>query len=223
MWGRCLQSTKRCLKLTHIFLSVCVSSSLQTTRGEGYVPERRRSDTFNIWLHVSVDHCISRISVFHFINTFEIFWPFLWSIVLQLKGGELIGELMTPSSWIVQIVCEWGEIDKVQLQLNFWFTITLVLYEIALLSTFYEISNIICVQKPVFIHSVSLEFLNSCSSHQGMRVVNIVGFRRGYQYLNELLKLAQPFGKVVKHLVLDLRPEVLQNSLTVFKIFKIRD
>lgn len=56
-----------------------------------------------------------------------------------------------------------------------------------------------------------------------MRVVNIVGFRRGYQYLNELLRLAQPFGKVVKHLVLDLRPEVHQNSLTVFKIFKIRD
>ncbi|XP_026198381.1 matrin 3-like 1.2 [Anabas testudineus] len=41
----------------------------------------------------------------------------------------------------------------------------------------------------------------------GMRVVNIVGFRRGYNYLNELLGLAKPFGKVVKHLVLDLRPE----------------
>ncbi|KAM3866932.1 matrin 3-like 1.2 [Diretmus argenteus] len=41
----------------------------------------------------------------------------------------------------------------------------------------------------------------------GMRVVNIVGFRRGYAFLNELLALAKPFGKVVKHLVLDLRPE----------------
>uniref|UniRef100_A0A671UB95 Matrin 3-like 1.1 n=1 Tax=Sparus aurata TaxID=8175 RepID=A0A671UB95_SPAAU len=42
---------------------------------------------------------------------------------------------------------------------------------------------------------------------QGMRVINIVGFRRGYNFLNELLGLAKPFGKVVKHLVLDLRPE----------------
>ncbi|XP_008301671.1 matrin 3-like 1.2 [Stegastes partitus] len=41
----------------------------------------------------------------------------------------------------------------------------------------------------------------------GMRVVNIVGFRRGHNFLNELLGLAKPFGKVVKHLVLDLRPE----------------
>ncbi|KAM8733242.1 matrin 3-like 1.2 isoform 2-T3 [Acanthopagrus schlegelii] len=41
----------------------------------------------------------------------------------------------------------------------------------------------------------------------GMRVINIVGFRRGYNFLNELLGLAKPFGKVVKHLVLDLRPE----------------
>uniref|UniRef100_A0A665U1A2 Matrin 3-like 1.1 n=1 Tax=Echeneis naucrates TaxID=173247 RepID=A0A665U1A2_ECHNA len=41
----------------------------------------------------------------------------------------------------------------------------------------------------------------------GMRVVNIVGFRRGYDFLSELLGLAKPFGKVVKHLVLDLRPE----------------
>lgn len=41
-----------------------------------------------------------------------------------------------------------------------------------------------------------------------MRVVNIVGFRRGYNFLNELLGLAKPFGKVVKHLVLDLRAEV---------------
>uniref|UniRef100_A0A3Q3FYF0 Matrin-3-like n=1 Tax=Labrus bergylta TaxID=56723 RepID=A0A3Q3FYF0_9LABR len=41
----------------------------------------------------------------------------------------------------------------------------------------------------------------------GMRVVNIVGFRRGYNFLEELLGLAQPFGKLVKHLVLDLKPE----------------
>ncbi|XP_065814515.1 matrin 3-like 1.2 isoform X1 [Labrus bergylta] len=41
----------------------------------------------------------------------------------------------------------------------------------------------------------------------GMRVVNIVGFRRGYNFLDELLGLAQPFGKLVKHLVLDLKPE----------------
>ncbi|XP_034399546.1 matrin 3-like 1.2 isoform X2 [Cyclopterus lumpus] len=41
----------------------------------------------------------------------------------------------------------------------------------------------------------------------GMRVVNIVGFRRGYNFINELQGLAKPFGKVVKHLVLDLRPE----------------
>ncbi|XP_070769110.1 matrin 3-like 1.2 [Enoplosus armatus] len=41
----------------------------------------------------------------------------------------------------------------------------------------------------------------------GMRVVNIVGFRRGYSFLDELLGLAKPFGKVIKHLVLDLRPE----------------
>lgn len=47
---------------------------------------------------------------------------------------------------------------------------------------------------------------------QGMRVVNIVGFRRGYNFLNELLALAKPFGKVVKHLVLDLRAEVARRS-----------
>uniref|UniRef100_H3CBX0 Matrin 3-like 1.1 n=1 Tax=Tetraodon nigroviridis TaxID=99883 RepID=H3CBX0_TETNG len=48
-------------------------------------------------------------------------------------------------------------------------------------------------------------YTSSCP--QGMRVVNIVGFRRGYNFLNELLALAKPFGKVVKHLVLDLRAE----------------
>lgn len=55
---------------------------------------------------------------------------------------------------------------------------------------------------------------SSGSSVQGLRVVNIVGFRRGYNFLNELLGLAKPFGKVVKHLVLDLRAEVLCPSPT---------
>uniref|UniRef100_A0A1A8N1M4 Matrin 3-like 1.1 n=1 Tax=Nothobranchius pienaari TaxID=704102 RepID=A0A1A8N1M4_9TELE len=41
----------------------------------------------------------------------------------------------------------------------------------------------------------------------GMRVVFISGFRKGFNFVHELLALAKPFGKVVKHLVLDLRPE----------------
>nr|XP_055033914.1 matrin 3-like 1.2 [Misgurnus anguillicaudatus] len=41
----------------------------------------------------------------------------------------------------------------------------------------------------------------------GLRVVNVVGFKRGYGYLDEILSLAKPFGKVVRHLVLDVRPE----------------
>ncbi|XP_073677018.1 matrin 3-like 1.2 [Garra rufa] len=41
----------------------------------------------------------------------------------------------------------------------------------------------------------------------GLRVVNVVGFKRGYGYLDEVLSLAKPFGKVVRHLVLDVRPE----------------
>ncbi|XP_026081491.1 matrin-3-like [Carassius auratus] len=41
----------------------------------------------------------------------------------------------------------------------------------------------------------------------GLRVVNVVGFKRGYGYLDEVLALAKPFGKVVRHLVLDIRPE----------------
>ncbi|XP_030650046.1 matrin-3 [Chanos chanos] len=41
----------------------------------------------------------------------------------------------------------------------------------------------------------------------GLRVVNVVGFKRGYGYLDEILALAKPFGKVVRHLVLDVRPE----------------
>lgn len=38
--------------------------------------------------------------------------------------------------------------------------------------------------------------------------MNVVGFKRGYGYLDEVLALAKPFGKVVRHLVLDVRPEV---------------
>lgn len=37
--------------------------------------------------------------------------------------------------------------------------------------------------------------------------MNVVGFKRGYGYLDEVLALAKPFGKVVRHLVLDVRPE----------------
>lgn len=43
---------------------------------------------------------------------------------------------------------------------------------------------------------------------QGLRVVNVVGFKRGFGYLDEILALAKPFGTVVRHLVLDVRPEV---------------
>uniref|UniRef100_A0A671Q6H5 Matrin-3-like n=1 Tax=Sinocyclocheilus anshuiensis TaxID=1608454 RepID=A0A671Q6H5_9TELE len=45
------------------------------------------------------------------------------------------------------------------------------------------------------------------TSGTGLRVVNVVGFKRGYGYLDEVLSLAKPFGKVVRHLVLDVRPE----------------
>ncbi len=38
--------------------------------------------------------------------------------------------------------------------------------------------------------------------------MNVVGFKRGYGYMDEVLALAKPFGKVVRHLVLDVRPEV---------------
>uniref|UniRef100_A0A3B3R3V0 Matrin 3-like 1.1 n=1 Tax=Paramormyrops kingsleyae TaxID=1676925 RepID=A0A3B3R3V0_9TELE len=41
----------------------------------------------------------------------------------------------------------------------------------------------------------------------GLRVVNVVGFKRGYNFLDEILMLAKPFGKVVRHLVLKVRPE----------------
>ncbi|XP_026859383.2 matrin-3-like [Electrophorus electricus] len=41
----------------------------------------------------------------------------------------------------------------------------------------------------------------------GMRVVNISGFKHSFGHLDEILALAKPFGKVVRHLVLDVRPE----------------
>ncbi|KAF5893696.1 matrin-3-like, partial [Clarias magur] len=41
----------------------------------------------------------------------------------------------------------------------------------------------------------------------GMRVVNVVGFKRNYGYLDEILALAKPFGKIVRNLVLHSRPE----------------
>ncbi|XP_067314141.1 matrin 3-like 1.2 [Pseudorasbora parva] len=47
----------------------------------------------------------------------------------------------------------------------------------------------------------------SAKDSGGLRVVNVVGFKRGYGYLDEVLNLAKPFGKVVRHLVLDVRPE----------------
>ncbi|KAM9376613.1 uncharacterized protein KZ484_009156 isoform 2-T3 [Pholidichthys leucotaenia] len=52
------------------------------------------------------------------------------------------------------------------------------------------------------------------SRRGGLRVVNIIGIRRGYNYLNELLRLAEPFGKVVKHLVLNVRPEAFLQFTT---------
>ncbi|XP_053734675.1 matrin 3-like 1.2 isoform X2 [Synchiropus splendidus] len=45
------------------------------------------------------------------------------------------------------------------------------------------------------------------SRRGGMRVVSIVGFRRGHNFLNEILALAKPFGEVKRHLVLDLKPQ----------------
>ncbi|KAK9962955.1 hypothetical protein ABG768_006190 [Culter alburnus] len=47
----------------------------------------------------------------------------------------------------------------------------------------------------------------SSRDSRGFRVVNVVGFKRGHGYVEEILALAKPFGKVVRHLVLDLRPE----------------
>ncbi|ROL55501.1 Matrin-3 [Anabarilius grahami] len=47
----------------------------------------------------------------------------------------------------------------------------------------------------------------SSRDSRGFRVVNVVGFKRGHGYVEEILALAKPFGKVVRHLVLDVRPE----------------
>ncbi|KAJ8254954.1 hypothetical protein GJAV_G00199270 [Gymnothorax javanicus] len=44
-------------------------------------------------------------------------------------------------------------------------------------------------------------------NNEGMKVVRVWGIRRGYNFLDEILLLAKPFGKVVRHLVLDKRPE----------------
>ncbi|XP_039510379.1 matrin-3-like isoform X1 [Pimephales promelas] len=41
----------------------------------------------------------------------------------------------------------------------------------------------------------------------GYRVINVIGFKRGHDYKDEILALAKPFGKVVRHLILDVRPE----------------
>ncbi|XP_055016086.1 matrin 3-like 1.2 isoform X2 [Boleophthalmus pectinirostris] len=43
------------------------------------------------------------------------------------------------------------------------------------------------------------------SEKGGMRVVLVMGFKKGYNHLNELMQLAQPFGKVVRHLVLNMQ------------------
>lgn len=51
-------------------------------------------------------------------------------------------------------------------------------------------------------------FAGSSKKIGGLRVVNVVGFKRAYGFLNEILALAKPFGTVVQHLVLDVRPEV---------------
>ncbi|XP_052373112.1 putative nuclease HARBI1 [Oncorhynchus keta] len=46
----------------------------------------------------------------------------------------------------------------------------------------------------------------------GLRVVNVVGFKRAYGFLNEILALAKPFGTVVQHLVLDVSPKMVCNA-----------
>ncbi|XP_066572744.1 matrin 3-like 1.2 isoform X2 [Amia ocellicauda] len=48
----------------------------------------------------------------------------------------------------------------------------------------------------------------------GRKVVNVVGFKRGYNFLEEILTLAKPFGKVVQHLVLDTRHEAFLELAT---------
>nr|XP_015205383.1 PREDICTED: matrin-3-like [Lepisosteus oculatus]XP_015205384.1 PREDICTED: matrin-3-like [Lepisosteus oculatus]XP_015205385.1 PREDICTED: matrin-3-like [Lepisosteus oculatus] len=46
------------------------------------------------------------------------------------------------------------------------------------------------------------------------KVVNVRGFKRGYNFLTDILKLAKPFGKVVQHLVLDTRHEAFLEMAT---------
>ncbi|XP_028816687.1 matrin-3-like isoform X2 [Denticeps clupeoides] len=41
----------------------------------------------------------------------------------------------------------------------------------------------------------------------GMRVVRIIGYKRGPGYLDQMMSLAKPFGTVVRHLILYVRPE----------------
>ncbi|TRY97457.1 hypothetical protein DNTS_008199 [Danionella cerebrum] len=48
---------------------------------------------------------------------------------------------------------------------------------------------------------------NVSGNSNGLRVVNVVGFKRAFGYLQEILALSKPFGTVVRHLVLDVRPE----------------
>ncbi|KAJ8338456.1 hypothetical protein SKAU_G00374220 [Synaphobranchus kaupii] len=50
-------------------------------------------------------------------------------------------------------------------------------------------------------------YSENARNNEGRKVVNVVGFKRGHNYLQEILNLAKPFGKVVRHLVLDVRPE----------------
>ncbi|XP_061747944.1 matrin-3-like isoform X2 [Nerophis ophidion] len=63
------------------------------------------------------------------------------------------------------------------------------------------------------------------SRRGGMRVVNVTGFRRGHNFLNELLGLTKPFGKLVRHLVLDRKPEAYlqftteQEALAMVKFY----
>ncbi|KAL0973713.1 hypothetical protein UPYG_G00209960 [Umbra pygmaea] len=51
------------------------------------------------------------------------------------------------------------------------------------------------------------DFSGSGKKRGGLRVVNVGGFKRSYGFVKEILALAKPFGTVVQHLVLDLRPE----------------
>ncbi|KAJ8338457.1 hypothetical protein SKAU_G00374230 [Synaphobranchus kaupii] len=50
-------------------------------------------------------------------------------------------------------------------------------------------------------------YSESSSKSGGLKVVRVVGLKRGYNFLDEILVLAKPFGKVVRYLVLDTRPE----------------